>query len=68
MSVANPITTIRPDDTPAIWASWMNEQEAATADEYRRNPKRLLADHGSEESITRDYVGREILELLSKRE
>ena len=36
----------------------------ATADEYFRNPKRLLADHGTEQSITRDYVGREILELL----
>src|SRR5207302_131182 len=51
-------------DSPGTWASWLAEQEAITSEEYCRNPKRLLADHGNETSATRDYVGREVLELL----
>jgi Domain of unknown function (DUF3883) len=64
MNLAKPTVAIPSEGTPRVWASWMKDQEAATADEYRRNPKRLLADHGTEKSIIRDYVGREILELL----
>jgi hypothetical protein len=47
-----------------FWASWISEQEEQTCAEYRRNPKRLLSDHRAEASVTADYVGREILELL----
>ena len=56
--------TAAPDGSPESWAASMREEEEATASKYRRNPKRLIADHHNEQSITRDYVGREILELL----
>ena len=46
------------------WAAWIAEQEAVTGAEYCRNPKRLLSDHRAEASVSADYVGREILELL----
>ena len=53
-----------PKTTGATWASWIAQQEAETGEEYLRNPKRLLSDHRSEASVSADYVGREILELL----
>ncbi len=46
------------------WASWISAQEEQTCAEYCRNPKRLLSDHRAEASVTADYVGREVLELL----
>jgi hypothetical protein len=64
MSLSASAYASAPDGSPESWAAWMEEEEAATASEYRRNPRRLIADHHNEQSITRDYVGREILELL----
>jgi len=64
MNIGEPRPLESAADSPATWAAWIRDQETATADEYRRNPKRLLADHATEDSITHDYVGREILELL----
>ena len=50
--------------SPLSWYKWLREQEELKVEEYRRNPRRLIADYRQESSITRDYAGREILELL----
>jgi len=51
-------------DSAETWAEWISAVEEATCDEYRRNPKRIVSDHGQEASATGDYAGRELLELL----
>lgn len=46
------------------WLLWLKEQEESSLNEYRNRPLRLFADRSAEQSFTRDYCGREILELL----
>src|SRR6267143_507604 len=46
------------------WAAWIAEQEARTLRVYKEDPDRMIADYRRENQISRDYQGREILELL----
>jgi hypothetical protein len=46
------------------WAAWLSEQEQKSFNAYRAKPELLIADGIRERESTRDYEGREILELL----
>jgi len=46
------------------WKAWLAQQEQESIDVYLRQPLRLVSDYNKEQEITRDYSGREILELL----
>src|SRR5438128_3817266 len=50
--------------TFAEWAAWLSEQEQKSFNAYRAKPELLIADGIRERESTRDYEGREILELL----
>lgn len=50
--------------TPLKWFAWLSSEEQKTRQSYLAKPSNLLADYRSEKAITRDYEGREILELL----
>ena len=51
-------------DNPAEWCSWLASEEKKACNSYLAKPATLIADFRKEKSITRDYEGREILELL----
>ncbi len=51
-------------DSPEIWKSWLDEQEARTLRVFNDDPDRLIADYRREKQISKGYQGREILELL----
>ena len=46
------------------WGKWLAEQQRVALDVYRIKPSQLVADQRREQGISRDYKGREILELL----
>ncbi len=46
------------------WAEWLDEEKGKTLQVYRDKPQLLIADFRREQAISRDYEGREILELL----
>jgi hypothetical protein len=50
--------------TTKEWAEWLSSQEAKTRAVYMTKPTLLIADYYRELAISRDYEGREILELL----
>jgi len=51
-------------NSPEEWASWITFQEEQRIQVYLLSPDLLIADYRREKQITRDYQGREILELL----
>lgn len=51
-------------DDAGQWAEWLKNEEAKTTGAYGQQPNFLIADWNRERDITRDYEGREILELL----
>ncbi|MDD2883095.1 MAG: DUF3883 domain-containing protein [Rhodoferax sp.] len=46
------------------WFVWLSGEERKTRDSYLAKPANLIAEYRHEKEITRDYEGREILELL----
>ena len=46
------------------WIAWLSSQEEQRINVYAISPDQLIADYRRERQITRDYQGREILELL----
>jgi len=46
------------------WIAWLSLQEEQRIRIYSLSPDQLIADYRRERQITRDYQGREILELL----
>ncbi len=46
------------------WRAWLNEETERFLRGYENDPRRLLSDKGGERNASRDYHGREILELL----
>lgn len=46
------------------WKSWLVEQEKINIEVYLKQPQRLIQDYNTEKETTRDYIGREIFELL----
>jgi hypothetical protein len=50
--------------TTSEWFSWLQQEAAKMAAVYRSKPTLLIADYHRERDTTRDYEGREILELL----
>ena len=46
------------------WIAWLSLQEEQRIHSYSLVPDQLIADYRRERQITRDYQGREILELL----
>ncbi len=46
------------------WTEWLGDAERRLREVYRLSPERLIAEYRREREITRDYHGREILELL----
>ena len=46
------------------WFQWLSEEERKTRQAYLAKPAILIADYNKELATTRDYEGREILELL----
>jgi hypothetical protein len=46
------------------WANWIEQHESRTLNVYLEEPYRLIADYRREKQISKDYQGREILELL----
>lgn len=46
------------------WAGWVNERLAARGTVYEIEPSLLVADSNREVNYTRDYHGRELLELI----
>jgi hypothetical protein len=64
MSGFEKLTTAFAPSTPKEWAEWLSTQEAKTRAVYMTKPTLLIADHYRELAISRDYEGREILELL----
>ncbi len=51
-------------NTPSEWFSWLTKEDSKTRKAYLAKPAILIADYRKENDITRDYEGREILELL----
>ena len=50
--------------TTEDWFHWLSEEEAKTRNAYLAKPANLISDYRNELATTRDYQGREILELL----
>lgn len=50
--------------TALEWFTWLSEEEQKTQKSYLAKPASMIADYRRERAITRDYEGREILELL----
>lgn len=46
------------------WEAWISEHRNAAFQSFCYEPERLIAEYNREKALTRDYVGREILELL----
>ncbi|MDP2208588.1 MAG: DUF3883 domain-containing protein [Bacteroidota bacterium] len=46
------------------WKSWLAEQEKINIEVYLKQPQRIIQDYNTEKETTRDYIGREIFELL----
>ena len=46
------------------WFQWLSKEEQKTKQAYLAKPATLIADYNKELDTTRDYEGREILELL----
>lgn len=46
------------------WAEWLDAEKGKTLQVYKDKPQLLIADFRREQAISRDYEGREILELL----
>lgn len=51
-------------DSQTDWTIWLSSQEEQRINIYSISPDQLIADYRRERQITRDYQGREILELL----
>src|ERR1039457_6901362 len=51
-------------DTAEEWFVWLTGEERKTRDTFLVKPANLIAEYRHEREITRDYEGREILELL----
>lgn len=51
-------------DASDDWIAWLSSQEEQRINIYSMSPDQLIADYRRERQITRDYQGREILELL----
>lgn len=51
-------------NSQADWTKWLSSQEEQRINIYSMSPDQLIADYRRERQITRDYQGREILELL----
>jgi len=51
-------------DSTDEWVAWLLSQEDQRINIYLISPDQLIADYRRERQITRDYQGREILELL----
>ena len=49
---------------PEDWYNWLSLQEQKWKAAYREMPERFISDFLNEQALTRDYEGREILELL----
>jgi hypothetical protein len=49
---------------PESWEAWLRAEEERSLKLYINYPERLIADGAQERQTTRDYAGREILELL----
>lgn len=50
--------------TADAWGNWLSELERVALKVYEIKPSQLVADKRREQGISRDYKGREILELL----
>ena len=50
--------------TADAWGDWLSELERVALKVYEIKPSQLVADKRREQGISRDYKGREILELL----
>ncbi|AZP11203.1 sacsin N-terminal ATP-binding-like domain-containing protein [Undibacterium parvum] len=46
------------------WSEWLKQQQSVALQVYKIKPAQLIADQRREQGISRDYKGREILELL----
>lgn len=46
------------------WHDWLSMEESKTDASYKAKPSILIQDYRSEIAVSRDYQGREILELL----
>lgn len=61
-------STLQADDhvpvSEAEWRDWLLASDEITHSVYRLKPSQLVADYNRERAISRDYEGREILELL----
>jgi hypothetical protein len=51
-------------NSPHEWFEWLKAQEESWKAVYRERPSLFIAHYNHEQESTRDYVGREILELL----
>src|SRR6266571_6397528 len=51
-------------ETSEQWATWLSAEEEKSFNAYRAKPELLIAEGIRERESTRDYEGREILELL----
>ena len=49
--------------TALEWFTWLSNEEQKTRNSYLAKPASMIADYRRERAITRDYEGREILEL-----
>jgi hypothetical protein len=66
-SKTNEITEVLKDiplSTSKAWGEWLAEQERIALQVYEIKPSQLIADQRREQGISRDYKGREVLELL----
>ena len=52
------------EKTVAEWKAWLTAKSEQFLEGYRVNPDRFLSDKAAERTASRDYHGREILELL----
>ena len=50
--------------TAEDWFYWLQFQEQKWKASYREMPERFISDYLHEQALTRDYEGREVLELL----
>lgn len=64
MEDLNPINDSWIPDTALQWFNWLTSEECKTRNAYLAKPATLIANYRQEKSITRDYEGREVLELL----
>lgn len=51
-------------ETSSEWFDWLQKEEQKTRSAYLAKPATLISDYNKEIATTKDYEGREILELL----